>query len=534
MSGILQLINTFPSGGFAVKNSLRFRSSASAYLNRTPASAGSQTTWTWSGWVKRGAIGTSSRQVLFGSVTGTSDSTWLEFGFQSGSSDQFFITTYNSQAYSTSVYRDPSAWYHVQVAFDTTQATSTDRIKIYINGVQISLPNGSFVPTQNANYGVNAAQIHWVGGDSSAQYFDGYMAEVNFIDGQALTPSSFGAFDATSGVWQPVKYSGTYGTNGFYLKFTDTTSTTTLCYDYSGNSNNWTPNNISLTSGSTYDSMLDSPTNYDNGGNGVGNYAVMNPLDTSGSTTNANLSVSTSGFSGYGTTRATFGMSSGKWYWEVTPTSFGDGGTIGVATAAAAISSQLGANVYGWGYLEGGSKYNNASATSYGASYTTNDVIGVAFDADAGTLTFYKNNTSQGVAFSGLTSGPYFPAVSDNGGGTTGSVFAVTFGQRPFSYTPPTGYKALNTQNLPAGIVITSGSFTGNASIDGPFVWLNGLPTAMTINGNAVTFGTDADKLANGFKIRSSSSSYNSSGTNTYSITTTGAVFKYQIAQPNP
>ena len=490
MSGILQLINTFPSGGFAVKNSLRLRSSASAYLSRTITLSA---TWTLSVWVKRGALGVTS--PIFGASVLFNSNDTLTAGT---------LTT-------TAVYRDPSAWYHIVVS----------NSGCYVNGVSVgSTATGILVSPLIGSNAIN--------------YFDGYLAELNFVDGQALTPSSFGAFDATSGVWQATKYSGTYGTNGFYLKFSDTTSTTTLCYDYSGNSNNWTPNNISLTAGSTYDSMLDSPTNYDNGGNGVGNYCVMNPLDTSGSTINANLSVNTVGYSLYGTTRATFGMSSGKWYWEVTPTSFGDGGTIGISTASAAISAQLGANAYGWGYLNGGSTYTNSSASSYGASYTTNDVIGVAFDADAGTLTFYKNNASQGTAFSGLTSGPYFPTVSDNGGGSTGSVFAVTFGQRPFAYTPPTGYKALNTQNISASTVTTSGSFTGNASTDGPFIWLNGLPTAMSINGNSVTFGTQADKLSNGFKVRTSSSSYNSSGTNTYSITTTGAVFKYQIAQPNP
>ena len=113
-------------------------------------------------------------------------------------------------------------------------------------------------------------------------------------------------------------------------------------------------------------------------------------------------------------------------------------------------------------------------------------------------------------------------------------VVVANFGQQPFTYTPPTGFVALNTYNLPAGTITTSGSFTGNINTDGPFVYLNGVPTAMTINGNAVTFGTNADKLSNGFKVRSSSSSYNASGSNTYSITTTGAKFKNANAQTNP
>ena len=111
----------------------------------------------------------------------------------------------------------------------------------------------------------------------------------------------------------------------------------------------------------------------------------------------------------------------------------------------------------------------------------------------------------------------------------------ANFGQQPFVYpTLPTGFLPLNTFNIAAGTVTTSGTFTGNLSTDGPFVFLNGTPTAMTINGNAVTFGTQADKLANGFKVRSSSASYNASGSNTYTASTVGAVFKYEDAQANP
>jgi hypothetical protein len=148
----------------------------------------------------------------------------------------------------------------------------------------------------------------------------------------------------------------------------------------------------------------------------------------------------------------------------------------------------------------------------------------------AGTLEFYKNNTSQGTAFTGLT-GTLFPAVS---AGAASTSMTVNFGQQPFVYTAPTGFLALNTFNIAAGTVTTSGTFTGNASTNGPMVWLNGTPTAMTINGNAVTFGTHADKLANGFKVRSSSASYNTAGSNTYVATTVAEVLKYENAQPNP
>ena len=131
----------------------------------------------------------------------------------------------------------------------------------------------------------------------------------------------------------------------------------------------------------------------------------------------------------------------------------------------------------------------------------------------------------------GVSSDAYSLATFAN---QAGDNFAVNFGQRPFAYSPPAGFKALCTKNLPTGTITTSGTFSGNASTDGPFVYLNGVPTAMTINGNAVTLGNHADKLANGFKVRSSSASYNSAGSNTYSITSTGTKFKYSNAQGNP
>jgi hypothetical protein len=147
-------------------------------------------------------------------------------------------------------------------------------------------------------------------------------------------------------------------------------------------------------------------------------------------------------------------MTSGKWYWEGTLT--GGGGpsfatTIGIATSQSPLNTSPGdsGDAYGWGYYsQTGNKYNNGTSTAYGATYTSNDVIGVAFDADAGTLTFYKNGTTQGTAYTGLTSGPYFPSVGDFAT-TSYPIWAFNFGQRPFAFSAPSGFKALNTQNLP-------------------------------------------------------------------------------------
>jgi hypothetical protein len=287
--------------------------------------------------------------------------------------------------------------------------------------------------------------------------FNGYMADINFIDGQQLAASSFGETDADTGVWKPKAYSGSYGTNGFYLKFADNsgTTSTTLGKDSSGNSNNWTPNNFSVTAGAGNDSLVDSPTPYgtDTGAGGEvrGNYCTWNFLDKNGyfTLTNGNLNAGTT-FSNWVGIRATFGVSTGKWYWEILV----NGSTatrytmVGIIDAAGSLDSYIGAAAKGYGYNAlNGQKYNNATAASYGSSFTAGDVIGIALDMDNGTLVFYKNGVSQGTAYSSL-SGTYFPATSNYADFGTSDVDA-NFGQRPFAYTAPSGFKALCTTNLP-------------------------------------------------------------------------------------
>jgi hypothetical protein len=272
------------------------------------------------------------------------------------------------------------------------------------------------------------------------------------------------------------------------------------------------------------------------GGEVRGNYATFNPLNqnsTGVTLANGNLDVTRSS-SSFGQVWSTIGMSSGKWYVECL---VGDVLNFNLGLAAGNMvggNRYVGQDANTWGYDPSGQKVNSASYASYGNSYTNGDIIGIAFDADAGDLYFYKNGVVQNsgiAAYTGLTSGPYFFTCGVENSSTANS---WNFGQRPFAHTAPSGFQALVTTNIPAGTVTTSGSFTGNLATDGPFVYLNGVPTAMTINGNAVTFGTHADKLANGFKVRSSSSSYNASGSNTYSVSTTGEVFKNEVAQSNP
>ena len=431
------------SGGYNIDRSLRFRGSASAYLNRTPASAGNRKTWTWSGWVKLGTLGT--RRFLFSGGAGTTDTTTnsIEIGDQDklrvqGGSTVFLITT--------QVFRDPSAWYHVAVAFDSTQATASNRIKVYVNGSQVTAfdtDNRSSV-TQNADFGVNQAQLHCLGSTSysgsAGLYFDGYLAEVNFIDGQALTPSSFGQFDPVTGVWQPKKYTGTYGTNGFYLDFKDNTSATTLAYDKSGNDNNWTANNISTTAGATYDSMTDVPTLTSAT---AANYCVLNgAFNLNGGTLGeGNLWVTSVNST---VPRGTIGVASGQYYFEVESISNGGYGQVAIGIAN-----------------EAGTLYIRWSGTGGDAGYTTYGIYAVAFDASAGKV-WLRDYTGAWVGSGDPISGTnptftfasgttLFPlcGISRTSGSGNAAIGRWNFGQRPFSYTPPTGFKALNTFNLP-------------------------------------------------------------------------------------
>ena len=469
-----------PSGPtFPVQRSVRLRSSATAYFNRTPASAGNRKTWTWSGWVKRGALG-AQRNLFTGYVgSGTVDTSYFTITFNA--SDKLVLSGYSTiYRSSTPVYRDPSAWYHIVVAIDTTQATAANRFKVYINGLEITAFDTSNNPAQNTDLGINQASPHYIGWDAFTTYYDGYLAEVNFVDGQALTPTSFGAYNSY-GVWSPAKYTGTYGTNGFYLNFQDNSAATatTIGKDSSGNGNNWTPNNISVTAGVTYDSMLDVPT-LTSATNA--NFPVLNPLikqDTGYTTTisgaNLNASITYSSGANMVTIPATMSTgSSGKWYFEVTATSTQPSGGstgIGVSTVeSTTVSVNLPRNSYIYVGSDGSKTSYTGTAVNaaYGASYTTNDVIGVALDIDAGTLTFYKNNASQGTAFTGLAAGNYFPIVSSNGTGTRS--YAINCGQRPFTYTPPSGFKSLNTYNLPAptipngAVQFAATTYTGNGS----------------------------------------------------------------------
>ena len=444
--------------GYQISRSVRLRSSASAYFARTPASASNQNLWTWSGWVKRGSLVNAS---LWSAGTGATS--YSDFGF---SNDRLYW--YNlqggvdrGQIYTASVLRDPSAWYHVVFVFNGTAPS----VAFYVNGVlqTVTVTTAQAVATSYQN----GTSAHNIGRNAptASGYFDGYLTEINFIDGQALTPSSFGETDIFTGVWKPKKYVGTYGTNGFYLNFSDNSSNTatTIGKDYSGNGNNWTPNNISVTAGATYDSMLDVPTPYADGGNGRGNYAVLNPLDRTGFTiADGNLAVTAqSGPSGVVGSVAL--PTTGKWYWEntyLTGTERFFGIINSVHTAANLNTSSATQWVaYGGG---AGTHVINKDGSNVQTGLTAiaaNDVVGLAYDADGGTIQFYRNGSTVGTAVAFTTGVTYVPWVTSGNNSANNMTANANFGQRPFAYTPPTGFLALNTQNLPTPTILKGNQY---------------------------------------------------------------------------
>ena len=450
------VIHTFTSSGYLtplklVNNSLRFRSSASANLTRQPTVTGSQTTATYSFWLKRGSLGALRpfHTTKISSV-GT-NATVLQFN----SSDQLNIlfastggTNYINS--STAVYRDPASWYHVVVAIDTTQASSANRFRAYVNGIEITSWASSSIPPQSTNLTLSLNSLPMnIGTDPrDGTYYDGEMTEINFIDGQQLTPNSFGTFNSY-GVWQPITYGGSYGTNGFYLPFTNKTSTTTLGYDFSPAGNNWTTNNISLTAGVTYDSMTDVPTLTSAT---VANYAVLNPIIPSTTNLiNGNLTRNGS----VRTNVSTAAVIGGKFYFETTIQDSNGNGGVGVKQTTAYPLQDYDTSKCATYFANGEYKIEGASQTSGFSSYTNGDVIGCAVDSTVSPSKIWwsKNGTWQGTgnpttAGYSLTAGLTYYFMVLHGSGSSSTTASVNFGQQPFAYTIPSGYTALNTFNL--------------------------------------------------------------------------------------
>jgi hypothetical protein len=454
---------------YRIERSLRFNSADSAYLNRTPASAGNRKTWTWSGWVKRSNFGNDDVPlfVMYDSV-GNYAFICFRFAATPGYETFEYFDSSNINITTTQVFRDPSAWYHIVINIDTTQATASNRIKLYVNGIQVTAFSRSTYPSLNADLPINQALGHNIGRwPLTPTYFNGYMTEIHFVDGQALTPTSFGEFNSDTGVWQPKRYAGTYGTNGFYLDFSDNSGTTssTLGKDQAG-SNDWTPNNFSVTAGAGNDSLVDSPTRYGTdtglGGQVRGNYATLNPLGN----TNANQTIANGNLDHASTTSwlmaySTLDMTSGKWYAEFLVTDVSNFQIGIIPTSGLAISTASTANSgypgkYGYAFLyqpPNASKQSFDVTSAYGTAPSNNDIMMIAFDADSGALYTGRNGTWFNSSDPATSTSPMYSSIPM----TTGYFFASglenasgswNFGQRPFSYTAPSGFKALVTTNL--------------------------------------------------------------------------------------
>tara|TARA_B100001939_G_scaffold238502_1_gene205868 strand:+ start:672 stop:3125 length:2454 start_codon:yes stop_codon:yes gene_type:complete len=457
------------AAAFQIDRSIRINSADSAYLNRTPSSASNRKKWTYSLWAKLQPATIGGYNLLWSCTpngsSGDQDALYID-----NSTDQmiliFNITDpggSNLDVFKTERrFRDPSAWYHIVLRYDAT--ASSNYVKLYINGVEetdfaTDNRNNSNLSDHEAAW--NSAGEHRIGkAHANSDRLNGYLTEINFVDGQALDPTSFGEFDDNN-VWQPIDTSElTFGTNGFRLKFDDNSSNAALGNDSSGNDNDWTVNNLSVASGTGNDSLIDTPTNYTvDSGNAGGNYCTWNPLQTSAATlSNGNLDLTSTGVLGC---RSTFAASSGKWYFEVTCLATGGGGSVGVMDYDEAFATgDPGNKSYGWGFINTPSnsnftkKHNNSASTmSSPGALAVGDVFGVAYDLDSGKIWFSKNGTygegdpsaGTGASYTNL-SGRVGPAA---GNGSSAVAWAINAGQRSFSYTPPTNFLSLCTQNLP-------------------------------------------------------------------------------------
>ena len=462
-------------GGYQIERSLRFNSADSAYLNRTFGSPTNNLKWTWSGWVKRSTLGT--YQVIFLGDDSSSNN-FLTFRFSDTDKIECFQIaggSYNLQVSTNAVFRDPSAWYHVVLIYDSANATSTDRIQIYINGNRetVTYAVGPFSQNTASQANVNA-RAHTIGRllYANLHYLNGYLTEINFIDGSALDPTSFGEFNEDTGVWQPKAYTGSYGTNGFYLNFSDNSTTTTLWDDFSGNGNDWTPNNFSVTAGAGNDSLVDTPTN---------NCATWNPLFFRRNGNTPAFSEGNKKVAGQSSqvshTGSTIG-SSGKHYAEFLVTN-GTSTITGPGVVRdywdGGMANSYAHNYGGSYYADNGTRYYNATSDAQTAPGSNR--VGIEVDFGGNEVSYYivqSNGTrtlqgstltsANGIDFKG--SGIFTATLHD----TSARTVTAFFNSDEWWGTPTSGYTELNTQNLPEPTIVDGGEYfnavlwTGNGS----------------------------------------------------------------------
>ena len=466
MTLILPTNSVKDTGGYQVANSCRFNRADSAILSKTFSGDGTHhDKGTISLWIKRNELG--AEEVLFSA--GASGREF--FRFETNDTLTFRSTSEGFHLNTNRVFRDVSAWYHFVLALDSTQGTASNRIKIYVNGVQeTSFATETYTPNQNMDHKILSGELNTLGKDSEQNAFAScYFCEVIGIDGQQLTPTSFGEFDEDTGIWKPKDVSGlTFGTNGFYLDFEDSSA---LGNDVSGNNNDFANTNLATTDQST-----DTCTN---------NFATLNLLAINNNTSanyitlsEGNLKAVGNSTSNNGNGYSTIGFTKGKWYMEVkilgTSTHYPNLGIVPLRTLQrlGSQTGQVGSDTDSFAYIATGNKENNGTS-SYGNSFTTNDIIGIAVDLDNGAIYFSKNGTFQAsgdptsgasktnsaFGFTVLDEEYFFgfavyksasiiecnfgsPPYSESGGNSDGN------GYGNFAGSVPANYYCLNTKNL--------------------------------------------------------------------------------------
>ena len=441
-------------------------------ITRTPSSNGNQKTWTFSVWLKSQDVTSGTAQNILSAFYGSS-SRYANINITGSYTLEVFSGVYSTGGSTTTsaylvtnrVFRDPSAWWNIVVAYDTTNATSGDRVKIYINGVRETSFSTETYPSLNDDsfFNVTTTQNR-IGASGGANVYKGLMTHMHFIDGTAYDASAFGQTDATTGIWKPkVSPSVTYGTNGCFLKFENSAN---MDLDSS-------PNNLTFSTSGTITQTVDTPSNV---------FAVLNPLTKTNASmifTNGNTTCTATG--NWIGNMATLGATKGKWYAEAKitdPLNFSIGfakfGKTFQNNMNTANSGYLGIGNDSWGFWGNGASadlYHNSTNTSYGSVTSTNDIIMLAMDLDNGNLYWGKNGTwfnssnpatSTSPAFSGINIDEYitFGTGVENGSvqwnfgngyfGTTAVSSATTdeSGLGIFEYTVPSGYYALCTKNI--------------------------------------------------------------------------------------
>ena len=475
MVGILGA-NSLSGGGYEISNSLRFNDNDTPKLTFTPGSAGNRRTFTLSVWFKLQS-NTTTERILLAADDGTGGNNNFDY-IAVKQSSQILVYGYegseNQSLISTQALRDPSAWYHLVVAFDTTQGTAANRIKVYLNGSQVTDFAAANYPSENfqTRFNNNNAQRISSYPDQDASYFDGYMAEYHLVDGTAKAPSDFGEFN-NNGVWIPKAYTGAYGTNGFYLEFKETgtgQNSSGIGADTSGNDNHWAVTNLTAT-----DVTTDTPTN---------NFATANPLSGFGE---ADIKEGNCLLDAGGDILApsTIGFSSGKWYMEMKSTitaGHGNRKVVGIYSSDDPLNNPRAAD----GASDGNYPFTgvivnlrtgvaitsdiDGNATDVGA-FANNDICSLAYDGDNGLLYIYKNGTilnsgnALNVGNALDTSKTYLFYLNQDGGGSNNGELFLNFGNPPtgftisssnadangygdFEYAVPSGYYSLCTKNL--------------------------------------------------------------------------------------